>query len=336
MFNVKKRIIRYAIIGTGKHAISTFVPAIGESYNSELSCVTSSQTLSKAKAESSALENIPERSVEGILNDHLIDAVYIASPNSTHSEYVSTALKMGKHVLCEKPLVYNFNEIEKIRALDLGTTFLCTGFMYRMHPQFELIRTLLKGTNLISLECSFNYMLDTHLNNIRLSKDYGGGCLLDVGCYLLDVVRYLYPDYRFKYSIKAIINKELGIDSEIEINGGSLDIDHDVKIRLRGSQAKTRFQGLIINTDKYLISTDSPFLVPRNKKVNLVIKHKNGKEKRSEMVAFNIHAAQINLFSESIMKGELLAPLSTGIENAVELTSLWSDIYVRPEIDSSS
>jgi predicted dehydrogenase len=269
-----------------------------------------------------------------MLSDPLIDAVYISSPNSSHAAYVAYALSMGKHVLCEKPLAYSINDMEKIKLASDGVTLLSTGFMYRLHPQYEVIRLCLRDANLISLDAHFNYSLDPQFKNIRLSKNSGGGCLLDVGCYLLDLVQYLYPLGEFNYSIGATMNDQLGIDSQIEIVGFLEGASDKAMLKLSASQNSERSQGLLINTDRLTIKTDSPFLVPRNKKVSLDIKYQNGREIRHKIPAFNQHTAQINLFSESIIRGELLGPLSTGIKNAVILSSLWSDINNMSKIDS--
>lgn len=333
---MRKRRIRYAVIGSGKHAVSTFIPAIAESYNSELSCVTTSETLRESKSRLLIDPSIPERSVEEILNDPLIDAVYIASPNSTHAEYVSDALSKGKNVLCEKPLAYNSNDIEKIKADSKGANLFATGFMYRLHPQYEVIKAMLKNINFITFEAHFNYSLNSGSENIRLSKDLGGGCLLDVGCYLVDIVRYLDPMHEFTYSTDVKYNTECGIDSQIEIISCYDGINVGPKVQLSGSQNSERSQGLIITTDMFVIKSDSPFLIPRNKKVSLLIKHKNGREIKYNFLPFNQHAAQINLFSESIIRGELLGPLSTGIKNATILSSLWSDINNMSKIDSKA
>lgn len=325
---MKKKRISYAVIGSGKHALSTFIPALRDSYNSELKFVTPSSSLIES--------SLPQRSVNEIMESSELDAIYIASPNSSHAEYVSYALRMGKHVLCEKPLAYKTSDIDKIGPYLKGTTLFSTGFMYRLHPQFELIRALLDGLRIEAIEACFQYSLEEGSNNIRKNRELGGGALLDVGCYLLDVVRFLFPERIIEYEISATIEKASQVDSNFEIIGRLMFSDNIAQINLKGSQNSERNQYLVIKTELHKIRVESPFLVPRNKKVSIYVTDRKGSEKKIILPAFNHHTAQINLFSESILMGQLLAPLSTGLVNSIDLSSLWSDIYVGSKIDSDS
>lgn len=54
-----------------------------------------------------------------------VDAVYIATPHETHTEYISMALRRGKHVLCEKPMGLNKSDIKEMLAIANDNNLVC-------------------------------------------------------------------------------------------------------------------------------------------------------------------------------------------------------------------
>jgi predicted dehydrogenase len=121
-----------------------------------------------------------------------IDAVYIPLPNSMHAEWTIKAAENGKHVLCEKPLAMNADECVKMEAAaSQNHVKLMEAFMYRFHPRteraFELARDRVVGeTRFIYSEFTIRM---TDMANIRLQAALGGGALMDVGCYCVNVIR---------------------------------------------------------------------------------------------------------------------------------------------------
>lgn len=65
-------------------------------------------------------------SVEELVSDPQVDAIYIGTPNQTHCEYALAGLKAGKHVLCEKPLAINVQEGRRLIAADPRCNFIIT------------------------------------------------------------------------------------------------------------------------------------------------------------------------------------------------------------------
>src|SRR5947209_15939465 len=94
---------------------------------------------SRESAEHYAHEHGIERahaSYEALLADPDVDVVYISLPNSLHVDWSVSALRAGKHVLCEKPLSRRVSEVE--RAFDVASRedrLLMEAFMYRHNPQ---------------------------------------------------------------------------------------------------------------------------------------------------------------------------------------------------------
>lgn len=327
---MSRKKISYAVIGSGNHALNVFIPALRESYNSKLIAITPSSTLDKWKqSETSGLSDLMSSKILGIdaiLSDQSIDAVYISVPNSDHSRIVREALGAGKHIICEKPLCYTEKDIEMLQQRPFSKALLCTGFMYRLHPQYQLLKELLEGEDILEMKGQFFYQSDLSSYNIRNQVEKGGGALLDIGCYLLDAVRYILEPTHLDLDINKLAI-ESGVDVEVEISGNSISNKDEIKIQLQVSQRKERLQLLELKTKNKLITLESPFLTPRNKKTSINVSNLHGKRETIYMSAFNQVSAQINLFSESIKAGSLLSPLSDGTHNSRDLSSLYSAIH---------
>jgi predicted dehydrogenase len=125
-------------------------------------------------------------SYETLLADPEIEAVYISLPNAMHCEWSIKALEAGKHVLCEKPLSRNTDQVEAaFDAADRTGRLLSEAFMYRHHPQMKRAKELVDDGaigELRLIRSAFSYSLYDE-GNIRLRTDLEGGALMDVGCY---------------------------------------------------------------------------------------------------------------------------------------------------------
>jgi predicted dehydrogenase len=131
-------------------------------------------------------------SYEAVLADPDVDAVYVALPNALHVEWATRALEAGKHVLVEKPFSTRPEEVEATFDLAERTGLvLMEAFMYRHQPQAKRLKELVdEGAigelRLVRAQFSFNL---TRPVDVRLDPDLGGGALLDVGAYCVNVSR---------------------------------------------------------------------------------------------------------------------------------------------------
>ncbi|MGE3188501.1 MAG: Gfo/Idh/MocA family protein, partial [Vicinamibacterales bacterium] len=169
-------------------------PAIQASSNGELVAIASRE---QSRAEEAArAAGIPRAhgSYEALLDDPDVDALYIPLPNSMHREWSIRAAKAGKHVLCEKPLAMDAAECaDMAAAAEEAGVLLMEAFMYRFHPRTEQVLSMVRsGTigDLRTIRSAFSFKI-TKPGNIRLDPDLGGGALMDVGCYAVNVSRTL-------------------------------------------------------------------------------------------------------------------------------------------------
>jgi len=136
-------------------------------------------------------------SYEALINDPLVDAVYISLPNHLHCEWTIKALKAGKHVLCEKPFAMNVAEVElMVQAAKDCDRLLVEAVWSRWHPRMvraiDLVRSGKIG-QIVSIDASFTFPA-TIEGNYRLSQEMGGGALFDIGVYPLHAIAALVGD----------------------------------------------------------------------------------------------------------------------------------------------
>jgi len=133
-------------------------------------------------------------SYEELVVDAAIDAVYVALPNSLHAPWSLRALQAGKHVLCEKPMACNALEAERMNAAAAGAgRVLAEAFHYRCHPLVLRMKEIVAGGELGGLrhvEAHFCAPL-WNRSDIRYRYELGGGATMDLGCYCVNLIRFL-------------------------------------------------------------------------------------------------------------------------------------------------
>lgn len=185
--------LRWGLLGTARINRS-LIPAIRASAGSELAGVAS-RTAERAAAYAAewGIETA-YGSYEAMLADPGIDVVYIPLPNHLHAEWTLRAIAAGKHVLCEKPLALTPADVDRIAAAASARgVVVAEGFMYRHHPLTSKVAALVaEGAigPLGAIRGAFTFAL-TRTADVRLTPEWGGGSLWDVGCYPVSYARLL-------------------------------------------------------------------------------------------------------------------------------------------------
>jgi predicted dehydrogenase len=184
--------LRWGTLSTANIGRAAVNPAIQASRNGVLLAVASRDG---KRAETFGEQwGIPTRygGYDALLQDERIDAVYNPLPNSLHLEWTIRAAEAGKHVLCEKPLGLGEAECrEMAAAAKANGVELLEAFMYRFHPRTEQVLGMVRDGvvgDLRTIRSAFTFRL-SRPDNIRLDPDLGGGALMDVGCYCVNVSR---------------------------------------------------------------------------------------------------------------------------------------------------
>jgi len=128
-------------------------------------------------------------SYEALLEQPDVDAIYIPLVNSLHSDWTLRAVAAGKHVLCEKPLAMNAAEAEQMAtAAAAAGKLVMEAFMYRFNPEMRAFVESVRDP--LHVQASFGFRLSDSAN-YRMHAALGGGALLDVGCYVVSIARWI-------------------------------------------------------------------------------------------------------------------------------------------------
>jgi predicted dehydrogenase len=187
--------VRWGVLGVAQIAVKRVVPAMQAGQGCEITGIASRD---RRRAEAAAQRlNIPKAygSYEELIADPDIDAIYNPLPNHLHVPWSIRAAEAGKHVLCEKPIGLNAAEaVELMAARDRTGVIIGEAFMVQTHPQWmriiELVRLGRIG-ELRSVVGTFSYF-KLEADNIRNIREFGGGGLMDIGCYPIKTSRMVF------------------------------------------------------------------------------------------------------------------------------------------------
>jgi predicted dehydrogenase len=185
------RRVRWGVLGAASIATGRTLPAIAAAPHASLGALASRDPL-KARRVADAF-GIPRvhASYEALLADPDVDAVYVPLPNRLHVEWSARALEAGKHVLCEKPLGMNSDEVRRlIEVRDRTGRRIEEAFAYRNHPQWAKLDELLDAGTVGEPRSAHLTLAKQFLDpaDIRNQPEQGGGALYDLGSYALSAL----------------------------------------------------------------------------------------------------------------------------------------------------
>jgi predicted dehydrogenase len=187
-----KESLQWGVIGTGGIA-TAFAQALTKSKRCRIANVTGlTPELTRAFADQ---HHIPATaaSVEELIADKAVEAVYVATPHPFHEKMALAAIAGGKHVLCEKPLA--LDATSSARVIDAARkkgVFLMEGYMYRCHPLMkQVIARLQEGVigKIRHVRADFAFRVPRDPEGRLFAPSLGGGGILDVGGYVVSFAR---------------------------------------------------------------------------------------------------------------------------------------------------
>lgn len=250
------KLVKLGIVGTGR---------IARRFQEETVFVSGIETVAAYNPDKESLDKfVSEYAVRAFSDDYndfldAVDAVYVASPNETHADYVRQAIAAGKHVLCEKPMTFTYDEA--VELYDLAKehkVVLMEGIRAAYLPGFQQLLTVAKnGTigRICDIEACFTRIGDP-LSREMADEKYGGA-FMEYGSYtLLPIFKLLGRDYE-DITIDSILG-ESGIDRFTKVEFRYKDALATSKT---GAGVKSEGQLVIAGTKGYILAQSPWWLI---------------------------------------------------------------------------
>lgn len=292
------RRLRWGILSTARIGIRRVIPALLRS-RAGTAVAIASRDVARAR-EIAAKFNIPRAhgSYDALLADPDVDAVYNPLPNTLHPEWSIRAAQAGKHVLCEKPLAVDAAKAQAtVDAFRRAGTVSQEAFMYRFHPQIDELRRLVSSGGIGTpwlVRSAFTFAVASE-DDIRLNASLGGGGLLDVGCYCVNISRLLLDEPQ---TARASAIFERGVDVRLAgmltFAAGTALFDCGLRVPYR------QFCEVVGSTG--VITVPRPFQPEEESAVLLV--RRGGQEERVEIPATNQYTLMLDHMAACVLDGQ--------------------------------
>jgi predicted dehydrogenase len=307
--------VRWGVLSTAKIGVEKVIPAmqLGE-YSQAVAIASRNKQKAEEVAKQLGLAKAYDN-YQSLLNDPDIDAIYNPLPNHLHLPWSIRALRAGKHVLCEKPIGLNAKEAEELLAVSKKYPHLkiMEAFMYRFHPQQQKVREIIDGGKigqLNTMQCFFSYN-NRDPKDIRNIAEYGGGGLLDIGCYCISISRLIFgrePERVFgQIEFDPVFNVDRLCSGILDFGIGNSEFTCATQTYF--------YQWANILGSEGRIEMEIPYTPPNDRPCKIFLYDHEGREK----IVFEIqdqYTLQGDKFSQAILNNsEVPTPLEDAVNN---------------------
>ena len=307
--------LRWGVLSTARIATEKVIPAIARSAFGEVLAIAS-RDAQRAQRAAERL-GIPRHygSYQDLLEDSDVDAVYIPLPNHLHVPWSIRTLEHGKHVLCEKPIGLSSQEARQLQAAarEHPQLKLMEAFMYRFHPQwqraYEMVREGQVG-ELHTIQTFFSFFNDDP-DNIRHRPEWGGGALMDIGCYPISLSRWLFGEEPHEVWGCLHVDSQFGVDRTVS---GMLVFPSGGTATFTASMQVAPYQRVhIVGTDGR-IEIEIPFNAPPDRPCRLIWQDDQGHLETLTFPTCDQYTVQADLFAQAVQND---LPVPTPLEDAI-------------------
>jgi predicted dehydrogenase len=252
----------------------------------------------------------------------------IASRDGVRARDAAAALRIPKHVLCEKPIAITAADAEELIEVRKRTGVLLEeAFMVRTHPQWLRARDIVRSGRIgpvRSVAGTFSYFNDD-AGNVRNVSAYGGGALLDIGCYLVNTARMIFEQEPRRVCALVEQDPTFGTD---RLTSMLLDFPGGHAIGTCATQMAPG-QGVTITGTLGRIEIEIPFNAPPDRATRIVVEGRkpggDGIERESiEIATCDQYTIQGDLFSEAARRGAAAPyPLEDSVRNLRVIDALF-------------
>ena len=311
--------VRWGVLGAAQIALKKVIPGMQKSSRCEIVAIAS-RDLARAKAAAEQL-GIQKAygSYEELLKDPSIDAIYNPLPNHLHVPWSVRAAEAGKHVLCEKPIALSASEARQlIEVRDRTGVKIGEAFMVRAHPQWLRAREIVESGAIGELRSTLSVFSYFNIDpkNIRNIPEFGGGAVMDIGCYPITISRWLFG--REPQRVMSLIERDpqLGID---RLSSAILDFAPGQAVFTCSTQL-VPFQRMQILGTRGRIEMEIPYNIPPDRPSRIFIDDGSQLASRSarieEFPTCDPYTAQGEAFARAIQENtEVPVPLEDAVKN---------------------
>jgi predicted dehydrogenase len=320
-------VIRWGVLGVARIASAKVIPAMQRAARCEVVAIASRDS---ARASQAAAElTIPRAygSYDALLADPNVDAVYIPLPNHLHVPWTTRAAEAGKHVLCEKPIALSAAEARTLLDVrDRTGVRIQEAFMVRTHPQWVRAKTLADAGDLGEVRAMSGFFSYYNVDpaNVRNVAEWGGGGLLDIGCYLVNAARFIFGTEPFRVAGTLDLDGGFGVD---RLASMVLDFGGRHAIGTCSTQLQSYQRMQIVGTTGR-VEIEIPFNAPADRPCRMLVDrtgeiHGGGVE-IIELDVCNQFTIQAEAFASAILDGKAQpAPLEDAVANMACIDALF-------------
>ncbi|MBO6636723.1 MAG: Gfo/Idh/MocA family oxidoreductase [Roseitalea sp.] len=227
--------VRFGIVSTAKIGREWVIPAMLKVPECEVVAISSRDQ--ERAAQVAQQFGIPRSygSLDAMLHDPDVEAVYIPTPNNRHFPDAIAAARAGRHVLCEKPIALTMQEAAELAAVQEQTGVqMSEAFMVRYHPRWLKARDIVREGRLgrvTQIHATYSVMNDNP-DDIRFRPELGGGALGDVGVYPITAARFLFESEPVAATARFETARPNGVDIAV---AGLLEFPEDRNLLFSGA-----------------------------------------------------------------------------------------------------
>lgn len=306
--------VKWGILSTAKIAQEKLIPAIQSSRLNTVEAIASRNPEQAGEAARELGIPVAYGDYQQLLDAPDIDVIYNPLPNHLHVPWTIRAIEAGKHVLCEKPLGMDVDDVQKLLGVASQHPQLkvMEAFMYRFHPQWQHAQTLLKKGEIgaiTAINASFTYF-NRDPKNVRNKPGIGGGGLMDIGCYCISAARYLSGLEPLRVASELIFDNDFEVDKHAH---AVLDFG-DFAARIFCSTQSEPSQRVEVVGEKGRLVLDFPFYQP-GCPATITVFH----DLQPQVISFDPcdhYVLQVDALAESIINDtQVPTPLSDAVNN---------------------
>jgi len=310
--------LKWGILSSAQIGMNKVIPGIQKSSNGTVHAIASRNASRAAEAAAEAGIPVSCGSYEELLADPEIEALYIPLPNHLHREWCIRAMEAGKHVLCEKPLAMDAAEVrEMIKVRNRTGRILSEAFMVRHHPQWLRAREIVRGGDLGELRQIQGFFSYNNIDegNIRNIPEYGGGGLMDIGCYPVTMSRFIYGEEPLRVAAVMERDPRMRIDrltsAVMEFSGGQAAFTCSTQL--------VPYQRMNLLGTAGRLEVEIPFNAPADKPCRVFMARGEFYQEETELLEFPV-CDQYSLQAESFVRTirgeeELVVPPEDSLKN---------------------